>query len=164
MTLEPGDVADSVLSWLDYPMVLVTATDGRSQDGCLVGFHTQCSIEPLRYLVCLSQQNRTTEVVARAELLAVQFLGQEDEAVARIFGELTGDTTDKFTRCEWQRGPGGAPIVAVHGGWICGPIVARQPAGDHTAFVIDVTDASPPCSRGQFGFQRAKHLEPGHPA
>ena len=44
---------------LDGPMAIVTAFDGRERSGCLVGFHTQCSIAPSRWIVCISKKNHT---------------------------------------------------------------------------------------------------------
>ncbi|WP_255355718.1 flavin reductase, partial [Frankia sp. CpI1-P] len=54
---EPTAFHEAV-SAISYPMVIVTAAvpDGE-RSGCLVGFHTQCSIEPARYLLCISQAN-----------------------------------------------------------------------------------------------------------
>ena len=43
-----------LVSELDYPMFIVTCADERERAGCLVGFATQCSIDPPRFLVCLS--------------------------------------------------------------------------------------------------------------
>jgi flavin reductase (DIM6/NTAB) family NADH-FMN oxidoreductase RutF len=49
-------------------MFIVTAV-GRDGEraGCLVGFATQCSIQPPRFLACISRENRTFDVVTEAE-------------------------------------------------------------------------------------------------
>ena len=59
---------------LTTPMVIVTTHVGDEIDGCLVGFSTQCSIDPLRYMVCLSITNRTYELALRAPTLVVHML------------------------------------------------------------------------------------------
>ena len=41
---------------LEYPMFIVTAPGPL---GCLVGFTTQASIDPARFIICLSHKNRT---------------------------------------------------------------------------------------------------------
>ena len=71
---------------LDFPMTVVTAFDGREHSGCLVGFHTQCSIEPRRWLVCISKANHTCGVAERAEWLAVHLLRDDQHALAQFFG------------------------------------------------------------------------------
>src|SRR5262249_20886024 len=57
---------EELMTSVDYPMLVVTvrAANG-DQDGCLVGFATQCSIDPAHYLVLLSKQNRTYELAQR---------------------------------------------------------------------------------------------------
>jgi flavin reductase (DIM6/NTAB) family NADH-FMN oxidoreductase RutF len=156
--------ADTVLAGLDYPMVVVTAADGEDRGGCLVGFHTQCSIDPLRYLVCVSQANRTYAVAVRSTHLAVHFLTPDDRALAHLFGEETGDDVDKFGQCEWAPGPSGVPLLATQGGRLVGPVVARLPAGDHLAMVIEPTDAAPRTGVGQYGYGMARDLDAAHPA
>ena len=42
--------------------------------GCLVGFHSQSSIDPRQYAVWLSKANHTYPVALRSELFAVHFL------------------------------------------------------------------------------------------
>jgi len=56
-----------LLGRLDPPMFVVTvvAEDGE-RSGCLIGFATQRSIRPARFLVCVSVRNRTAAVIARA--------------------------------------------------------------------------------------------------
>jgi flavin reductase (DIM6/NTAB) family NADH-FMN oxidoreductase RutF len=48
---------------LEAPMSIVTVQAGRDRAGCLVGFSTQTSINPPRFLVCLSRRNHTYNVV-----------------------------------------------------------------------------------------------------
>ncbi|MHB1539220.1 MAG: flavin reductase [Solirubrobacteraceae bacterium] len=54
-------------------MAIVTAAADGERSGCLVGFATQCSIEPRRFLVCISVLNRTFEIAQRSNALAVHF-------------------------------------------------------------------------------------------
>lgn len=79
-------------------MFVVTAADAGTGEraGCLVGFATQCSIVPLRFLVCLSRTNRTHRVASRSRSLAVPVLGAEQRDLAVLFGEQTGDEIDKI--------------------------------------------------------------------
>ena len=49
---------------LDAAMVIVTAPGS----GCLVGFSTQVSIDPPRFLACISKTNHTHAAALVAEL------------------------------------------------------------------------------------------------
>ena len=65
---------DAVVKRLDDPLIVVTTASDDERAGCLVGFHTQCSIEPLRYAIWLSKANVTYRVGLFASHLAVHFL------------------------------------------------------------------------------------------
>ncbi len=159
---------DRLCSTLDYPMVVVTAAarDDGERSGCLVGFTAQCSIHPVRYCVWLSKANHTFGVAERSDVLVVHVLRSSDHAVAALFGEETGDCVDKFARCSWTPGPGGAPVLDGVD-WFAGRVIDRvDDGGDHVAFVLDVLDAgrSDRTDEPQLGFQQVKNLDAGHPA
>lgn len=149
---------------LDYPMILVTADDGSSRAGCLVGFWTQCSIEPVRLLVCVSKLNRTHEVVTRAAHLGIHFLAADEGALAELFGGTTGDEVDKFSLCRWRPGPGGVPVVEGCRRWVGARVLDRSDVGDHTAVLVEPGAGRCPPWPGQLGFSRARRVDPGHPA
>ena len=73
MAEEVIDDFHAVAGDLDFPMMIVTATDGNDRSSCLVGFGAQCSISPPRFMVWLSKRNHTYQVTQRAEVLVVHF-------------------------------------------------------------------------------------------
>jgi flavin reductase (DIM6/NTAB) family NADH-FMN oxidoreductase RutF len=148
----------------DTPMAIVTAIapDGR-RSGCLVGFWTQCSINPPRVMACISKANHTFEVAEAASALAVHWLARDDRTLAELFGGTTGDEVDKFGRCSWRPGPEGVPLLDGVKGWVAGRVVERCDAGDHLGFVIDAEDGrAEEETSDQLGFLAVKDLEPGH--
>jgi len=147
----------------DPPMYLVTATADGEKAGCLVGFATQCSIDPVRFVVCVSKANHTHTVVCRASNLVVHVLYESDREIASLFGEHTGDEIDKFARWPWDEVPDG---VALRGcDWFSGPIVDHFDGGDHDGYVIDVIDGrGRRATETRLSFQDVKSFEPGHPA
>ena len=149
---------------LDYPMFVVTAAAGGERAGCLVGFATQCSIDPARLLVCLSRRNHTFRVASRTELLAVHLLGKEQQALAELFGTQTGDDTDKLARCAWTAGPSGTPLLEDCPNRLVGRIVDRFDAGDHVACLLEVVAARSADPGPLLTFQAVRDLEPGHRA
>jgi flavin reductase (DIM6/NTAB) family NADH-FMN oxidoreductase RutF len=149
---------------LDYPMFVVTTAAGGKRAGCLVGFTTQCSIDPARFLVCLSRRNHTCRVAADAELLAVHLLGRDQQALAELFGTETGDDVDKLARCAWTEGPSGTPLLDDCPNRFLGRVVDRFDAGDHLAFLVEVVEAWFVDSGPLLTFQSVRDLEPGHRA
>ena len=149
---------------LDYPMYVVTVMEGGEQSGCLVGFGSQVSMAPPRFMVCISVTNHTHEVALRANLLAVHLLGAEQQALAELFGTETGDDIDKFQRCSWQAGPGGVPVLDDCPRVLVGRVHARVDLGDHTGIVLDPVSVTACDGDPGLTFKDVERLEPGHPA
>jgi flavin reductase (DIM6/NTAB) family NADH-FMN oxidoreductase RutF len=162
--VDPTEAFGALTAALDYPMFVVTTAADGQRAGCLVGFTTQCSIDPARFLVCLSRRNHTCRVASRAELLAVHLLGREQQALAELFGTETGDDTDKLARCAWTAGPAGTPMLDDCPNRLLGRVVDRVEGGDHLAFVLDVVDAWSADLGPPLTFQSVRDLEPGHRA
>lgn len=150
-----------IVGHLEYPMFIVTARVGDEPLGCLVGFTTQASINPPRFLICLSHTNHTFRRGGDAELFGVHCVPAEREDLARLFGGETGDEVDKFVRTEWREGHGGVPLLDGCEDWFVGRVVGRLDAGDHDAYVLEPVAAG---WGGQedFTFHRAKRIAPGH--
>lgn len=154
---------DDFVEGLDYPLFVVTASDGRERSGCLVGFATQTSIDPPRLLVCLSQANHTLGVAASAPVLAVHVLDEADHPLAELFGGETGDEVDKFARCRWEPGPHGVPLLTDAPRHVVGRVLERIPLGDHVGHLLEPVavaggDAEP------LTLAAVDDVEPGHPA
>jgi flavin reductase (DIM6/NTAB) family NADH-FMN oxidoreductase RutF len=149
---------------LDYPLFIVTACDGERREGCVIGFATQCSFHPPRFLACLSRENRTYRLALDVEALAVHLIPRSQLALAKLFGGETGDEIDKFEHCEWHEGPRGLPILDGCPSWLAGEILARHDLGDHVGFWLDPFEARFEPDEEIVYFQAVKDLiEPGHP-
>ena len=149
---------------LDYAMFIVTVAASNDRAGCLVGFATQCSVDPPRFLVCLSDKNRTFRVARDAEVMVVHLVPEEATGLADLFGAETGDDTDKFARCAWSPGPEGTPVLDDCPNWFAGRILERYEAGDHWAFLLEPFEAASQSGEEPFTFHRARRMEPGHEA
>jgi flavin reductase (DIM6/NTAB) family NADH-FMN oxidoreductase RutF len=155
---------DAVVAGLDVPMVVVTVAAGGERSGCLVGFHSQSSIDPIRYCVWISKANHTHGVIVRATHFAVHFLSDQDHDLAELFGGSTGDTVDKFADVDLSVGAGETPIINR-----CSNIlVARRTAlfdegGDHVCVMgepveVEFTPFVP------LRISRVADVTPGHAA
>ena len=149
---------------LDLSMLVVTASDGRRQAGCLVGFATQCSIDPPRHLVCISKRNHTAAVAAGADVLVVHALEADQMELARLFGEQTGDEIDKFADVRWRPGPGGAPVLDDCRSWFAGRVLDRFDLGDHTGLWLEPVDVAHQPGLEPLHFSAVKDMVPGHRA
>jgi flavin reductase (DIM6/NTAB) family NADH-FMN oxidoreductase RutF len=156
---------EKLVSMLDYPMFVVTTTAGDERAGCLVGFASQVSIGPPRFLVGLSERNHTYRVAQHASHLAVHLVPRRHRELARVFGSETGDRADKFARYAWTTGPHGLPILDDAAGWFVGEVLSRYDLGDHVGFLLNPVEGSAPDAFDQLvTFADVRDLEPGHEA
>ena len=156
---------EKMVDLLDYPMFVVTTRSGDVPAGCLVGFASQVSIRPPRFLAGLSKLNHTYRVANGACHLAVHLIERPHCQLARLFGSETGDQTDKFARCTWHSGPHGLPILDDAAGWLAGAVLGRFDLGDHVGFLLEPVAGSAPDKFGQLVTYSDVHdLEPGHEA
>jgi flavin reductase (DIM6/NTAB) family NADH-FMN oxidoreductase RutF len=153
-----------LMSELDYPMFVVTAAADGERAGCLVGFATETSIHPPRFLACISRKNRTFAVATRAHVLAVHFVSVDDADLAELFGGDTGDEVDKFARTAWRPGPQGVPLIDRLDNWFAGEVCARLDLGDHVGHLLAPIDGAAGRGVRPFTWHRARAIEPGHPA
>jgi flavin reductase (DIM6/NTAB) family NADH-FMN oxidoreductase RutF len=153
-----------LVAQLDYPMFIATVATEHDRAGCLIGFATQSSIHPPRFLAGISDKNRTFRVARGAESMAIHLVPEHATELAELFGGETGDDIDKFERCEWRPGPGGVPLLDECPNRFVGRIVERIAFGDHVGIVLEPTFAESDEESAQLGFHRASRIEPGHEA
>ena len=154
---------DRLVAAFDYPMFVLTAQVDGEHAGCLVGFATQCSIDPPRFAIWVSDKNHTFAVATKADHVGVHLV---DHELAELFGTATGDEVDKFARCHWHEGPYGVPVLDGATGGFIGRVLDEIPvAGDHLGLLLEPVDswlADDPSHHVQF--QDVKDLDPGHEA
>ncbi|GGO97941.1 flavin reductase family protein [Wenjunlia tyrosinilytica] len=156
---------DAFTAPLDYPMYVVTTAAGEERAGCLVGFASQCSIKPPRFVVWLSKKNHTYRVAVRATHAAVHLLGPDQRDLAELFGSRTGDEIDKFSHVGCDPGPAGVPVLRDARAWFVGPLGERADWGDHVGFLLtpEQTSASEEVD-ALITLKDVLGLAPGHPA
>lgn len=152
----------SLVSDLDYSLFIVTAADRGERAGCLIGFASQVSIDPPRFLACLSVKNRTYRLARYTDTLIVHPVPERSDDLAVLFGGETGDDVDKFARCEWTPGPGGAPILTALQNWFAGRVLERLYFGDHVGFLLEPLEVRQRELQEPFTFRRGRWINPGH--
>jgi flavin reductase (DIM6/NTAB) family NADH-FMN oxidoreductase RutF len=152
---------ERLVATLDYPLYIVTTALQGEPTGCLIGFATQCSIHPPRFLACISKKNHTLLLARRAACVAVHIIEEEDKNIAELFGGQTGDEVDKFARLSWHWAHG-VPILDACQRWFAGSVLEQIDVGDHVGFLLEPIDTEQGADSQQLTFQRARDIEPGH--
>jgi flavin reductase (DIM6/NTAB) family NADH-FMN oxidoreductase RutF len=158
----------SIVEALDQAMVVVTTAAGDERAGCLVGFHSQASIEPSRWVTWLSKANHTCRVGLRASHLAVHFLDRSQRGLAERFGTRTGDDGDKFDGLALTTAggtAGGVPLLDDCPHRMLGRrATVLDDGGDHVCVVLEVEDVWTGGRLDPLRLSDVADLEPGHPA
>jgi flavin reductase (DIM6/NTAB) family NADH-FMN oxidoreductase RutF len=164
-----GEAFDALVRSFDPGMAVVTAAEGDELAGCLVGFHGQTSIDPLRYGVWLSKANHTYRVASRTTFLGVHMLVSDGLAAARhrdlaeLFGTASGDDVDKFAGLAHERGPGGVPLLTEcpHRLAIRRSVLLDD-GGDHVCMTGPPVAATTTGPFRPLRLEHVAHLVPGH--
>ncbi|MFJ6756360.1 MULTISPECIES: flavin reductase family protein [unclassified Streptomyces] len=166
----PETGLDAFTGVLDGPMYVVTVAAGEERSGCLVGFASQCSIRPPRFVVWLSTANHTYRVARGASYLTVHALRRDQHGLAELFGGETGDRVDKLARVSWRPSRDGSPVLTDVRTWFVGEIEGRIEGGDHVGFLLAPVEEGPPGDDGTDGsavgllrYSDAEGIPPGHP-
>ena len=146
------------------PAFVVTACAGGRRAGCLVGFATEVSIDPARFLVCISRANATFPVAMAAARLGVHAVTERERGLAELFGGETGDEVDKFARCRWTPAGDGTPILSDCPTWFLGCVVDRIDLGDHVGCVLEPERWHGGGPIAQLSERDLAEVAPGHPA
>ena len=146
---------------LDYPLYVVTTAVDAEPTGCLIGFATQCSIHPPRFLACISKRNHTFQLAERATVIAVHVIDADNKPLAELFGGLSGDEVDKFAEVGW-RYVRGVPVLDDCRRWFIGRILEHIDLGDHMGHLLEPLQVELALDGDQLTYQQARDIEPGH--
>jgi flavin reductase (DIM6/NTAB) family NADH-FMN oxidoreductase RutF len=118
-------------------VAFVTAAPDGQPAGLIVNSLTSVSLEPPLIAFCPARSSLTWTRMRRTGRFAVSVLGRQHERFAR---RAAPAGADRFAGLEWERGRGGAPLLADALAWFQCEIVAEHPTGDHWVVVGRVDD------------------------
>jgi flavin reductase (DIM6/NTAB) family NADH-FMN oxidoreductase RutF len=158
---------DRFVANADGAMIVVTVAVDRERDGCLVGFHSQVSIDPPGYVVWISKANHTRSLLPRATHLGVHLLAADQHELAAQFGGQTADDgVDKLAAVDWSPDDHGVPVLTACPNRFVGEIqlLPDLPHGDHTGVLLAPVDVSARSPFAPLRLSAVGDIEPGHPA
>ena len=129
---------NAIVGNLEYPMFIVTARAGDERLGCLVGFATQTSIDPPRFAVGLSHENRTYRRGRDSAALAVHCVPADARGPGRALRRRDRRRGRQVRALRVARRARRAlPILDRCEHWFVGRVVQRVDAGDHELFLLE---------------------------
>ena len=98
----------SALFNIGYGLYVVTANDGKKDNGLIVNTVTQVTSSPNRVAVCINKQNYSHHIIQQTGVMNVNCLSVEAPfKVFENFGFQSGRNVDKFADCEPLRSDNG---------------------------------------------------------
>ncbi|MCC7195360.1 MAG: flavin reductase family protein [Gemmatimonadaceae bacterium] len=121
------------------PVTVVTVVDPHGADhGMTVSAFTSVSLRPPLVLVCIGEAATIAAPMRHAAHFGVSVLGEGQEALSLLFADRNARGFDAIPH---RRGPDGSILLDGAAAHLECRVVARHPAGDHTAIVGEVTYA-----------------------
>ena len=149
------DLFRDVIGHFATGVTVITTRDGETDFGVTVSAVSSLSLEPPMLLACLNRTSRTQAAIRRTGSFAVNILGLQQEAVARLFAT---DRDDKFEGLAVRYSTLGNPLLEDALAHVECDVIEEAAGGTHTVFLAEVChaerfDGEPLLYfRGQFGW------------
>ena len=155
---------NSLVGDLDYPMFIVTVCAGGERAGCLIGFATQASIDPSRFLVCLSHRTAPTAWAATPSCSACTSSPRSRPSSPSCSAARRATRSTSSSAARGARGRAArrcSTPARTASSAACSS--ASTPATTTPSCSSRCSPSGAPTS-DEFTFHRAKRIEPGHEA
>lgn len=116
-------------------VVVITASTPNGLAGFTCQTFGSLSLEPILVSFAARSTGQSWSKVRDAEVIGVNILSSEQEALARVFA-TTG--VDKFSGVGWSAGPSGAPLLDGAIAHLEGRMLHRTSEGDHDIVVAAI--------------------------
>ncbi|MBQ6375239.1 MAG: flavin reductase [Clostridia bacterium] len=128
---------------LSYGLFVLTAKDGKKDNGCIINTAQQVTSQPNRISICVNKNNFTHDMILKTGEFNVNMLSTDATFdIFKWYGFQSGRNTEKIMGEKLPRARNG--IVYIEGGtngFISGKVIESHDYGTHTLFVADVTEA-----------------------
>jgi 3-hydroxy-9,10-secoandrosta-1,3,5(10)-triene-9,17-dione monooxygenase reductase component len=122
--------------WPTGVSVITTIDADRQPYGLTANAVTSLSLRPLQYLVCIDNRSTSLPALLQSRIFCVNFLSEDQEAIARIFASKKERKFDDFG---WRRLPNGLPVIDGGLAQIGCEVAAVHAGGDHSVIIGQVT-------------------------
>ena len=141
---KPSEVVEpNAMFKLSYGLFVLTAKDGKKDNGCIINTAQQVTSQPNRISICVNKNNFTHDMIVRTGEFNVNILSQDATFdIFKWYGFQSGRNVEKIQGEKLPRARNG--IVYLEGctnSFISGKVIEMHDYGTHTLFVADVTEA-----------------------
>ena len=131
----------NLLRRLSFGLYAVTIAEGDAVNAFTANWLTQVAFEPPMISMAVENAGHSIGMLRRGGVFAVNLLGTDGRDLAGQLGRAYARNPRKLDGVTHHPSPNGSPILADALGWIDCRVTCELPAGDHTVFVAEITDA-----------------------
>ena len=158
-----ANIDASALFKLSYGLFVLTAREGKKDNGCIINTAVQLTSSPCRISITVNKQNYTHGMIVRTGIFNLSVLTEEVPfKVFQHFGFQSGKDVNKFENCESENrtGNGILYVPKFTNAVISCAVVGEVDCGTHTLFIADVVEtkilSSVPSVTYQYYFDHIK--------
>lgn len=128
---------------LTYGLFVLTTTDGKKQNGCIVNTVSMITDNPKRIVVFVNKANYSEGLLRKTGIFNVSILTEKTPFdVFKRFGFVSGRDTDKFAGGRYETTENGLYYIPEYSNAVLSAkVVDSYDYGTHTLFVAEVTEA-----------------------
>ena len=128
---------------LSYGLFVLTAKDGKKDNGCIINTAQQVTSQPNRISICVNKNNFTHDMILKTGEFNVNMLSTDATFdIFKWYGFQSGRNTEKIMGEKLPRARNGIVYIECGtNGFISGKVIESHDYGTHTLFVADVTEA-----------------------
>ncbi len=131
----------NLLRRLLFGLYAVTIAEGDEVNAFTANWLTQAAFEPPMISVAVENDGHSIGILRRGGVFAINLLGTDQRDLAGQLGRAYARNPHKLAGVTHHPSPNGSPILADALGWLDCRVTGELPAGDHTLFVAEITDA-----------------------
>ncbi len=140
-----GEIQAEAMFKFSYGLFVLTAKDGKKDNGCIINTAAQLTDTPKRINIAVNKANYTHDMIMNTGVFNLSVLSEKaDFDTFKRFGFASGRDTDKFDGFEasCQRSANGLYYVTEGvNSFISAKVIDTHDYGTHTLFVAEVTEA-----------------------
>lgn len=127
---------------LSYGLFILTARDGKKDNGCIVNTVGQVTSQPNRISLTVNKSNYTHDMILRTKEFNVSVLAENSKfETYRHWGFQSGRNTDKLESVSFKRSANGLVYITDEtNSYLSAKVVSSMDLGTHTLFIAEVTD------------------------
>ena len=128
---------------LSYGLFVLTARDGKRDNGCIINTVQQVTDSPLCISITVNKSNYTHDMIKKTGVFNVSVLTQSVPfSVFQHYGFKSGRDTNKIVSGNMPRGENGIVYISTFtNAFISGKVINEVDCGTHTLFIAEVTEA-----------------------